>query len=518
VLVDFHIHPLNQSTLRAYGLAVVVTTAAVVLTRWAWPFFAATPYAPVFGAVAVASHWGSGPAGLLAIAIGFAGAFLAFPTTGPSPWHWQTSLGFLLIGFIGSRLIAGRKRAVAALRKSEAELRASLDQVHASEERLRQAHKMEAVGQLAAGVAHNFNNLLTITMGYTDVLKDPTCDDALERSAIHEIRKATERGAALTRQLLAFSRKHDAKIARVDVAAAMRQLQRMLASLVREDTALTFALPAKPATVMVDPHDFEQIALNLVMNARDALPSGGEIHVEIARDTIAAGDRRFEGAAPGDYVCLRVRDNGAGMTAEVRSHLFEPFFTTKEVGEGTGLGLAFVEGIARHAGGFTDVKTAPGEGTTMSVYFPAASPASLPPREPGADAAPSVSVRPASILLVEDEDGVRVMTAHILRRAGYRVLSAASPREAIALFASYADDVDLLLTDVVMPEMHGPALAEQLLARRPDLPVLFVSGYSDMMPSRPASAARVAFLPKPFASGDLVSSVAALLIPAPDAT
>jgi PAS domain S-box-containing protein len=604
---------------------VLATAAAAALTRLTWPLFAAAPFAPLFAAVAATTHWGSGPAGLLAVLLAVAGASLAFPTAGPVPWDPRTLIVFIPVALIGNRLIAGRDRAVAALRASEAQLRASwehatlgaalLDRfgrvvrinpalerllghtgsaasgtlfsafchpdeaaaagqrfadliagadpfyqreqrfqrqdgtrlwgrvtvsvireaggaptgalavvedvtaqrqaeidLRAAEDRLRRAQKMEAVGQLVAGVAHNFNNLMTVTMGYTDILLDGDRDEDQDETAIQEIRKATERGAALTRQLLAFGRKHDARPARIDLNRTVAGLSEMLTRVIREDIELTVDVTSEVAAVIIDPHDLEQAIVNLVINARDALPAGGTIHIDVARIPIDATNRPADQAvAPGEYVRLRVRDNGIGMTPEVQSHLFEPFFTTKEVGEGTGLGLAFVHGIVRHEGGFVTVETAPAKGTTMSVYLP-------PARDAETQAARKTSVvstgdRPAAatILLVEDEAAVRNMTEKMLSRAGYRVLSAATPSQACALFDEHADDIDLLLTDVVMPEMRGPALAERLVARRPDLRVLFVSGYSDAMLPSASATGKVNFLAKPFATSRLITTVAEVL-------
>jgi PAS domain S-box-containing protein len=599
--------------------------AAVALTRFTWPFFSGAPFAPLFGAVAATTHWGSLPAGLVAILLAAIGASLAFPTTGAVPWDSITLIGFVPVALLGSLVIAGMNRTAAALRASEAQLRATwehatigaalLDRLgrverinpalerllgypgtaavglsfsafshpdeaaaerqrfaeliggpdafyqheqryrrqdgsllqgrvtvsairgidavptgalavledvtaqrqaeadlRASEERLRRAQKMEAVGQLVAGVAHNFNNLLTVTMGYTDILLERPRDEDLNQTAIQEIRKATDRGAALTRQLLAFGRKHDPRLARIDLNRTIAGLREMLTRVIREDTQLTIDVEGGPVAVIIDPYDLEQVIFNLVINARDALPAGGTIHIDLARETVDATSRLLDQAvAPGEYVRLRVRDNGIGMTPDVQSHLFEPFFTTKEVGEGTGLGLAFVHGIARHGGGFVTVETAPAKGTAVSVYFPPAPEAGIHAvAEP-----PIISTRDgppvATILLVEDERAVRDMTTQLLSRAGYRVLPAATPGQAIALFEQHAADIDLLLTDVVMPEMHGPALAERLAATRPDLRVLFVSGYSDAMPASATATGRVAFLAKPFAASRLVTTIAELL-------
>jgi two-component system cell cycle sensor histidine kinase/response regulator CckA len=345
---------------------VLTTLTAIVVTRFTWPVFAGAPFAPLFAAVAATTHWGSGSAGLVAVALGTLGAELAFPTTGQVPWSPYTLFGFVPVALIGNRLIAGRNRAVAALRASEAQLRATWQQTM-------RAHKMEAVGQLVAGVAHNFNNLLTVTMGYTDILQEQHQHAGLDQTAVQEIRRATERGAALTRQLLAFGRKHDVRLARIDLDRTIEGLREMLTRMIREDIELTIHVERGPLAVLIDPLDLEQVIVNLVINARDALPAGGTIHVDVGRERIDAANTSLDPSmAPGEYVRLRVRDNGIGMAPDVQSRVFEPFFTTKEVGEGTGLGLAFVHGIARHAGGFAAIETAPSKGTTVSVYLPPA--------------------------------------------------------------------------------------------------------------------------------------------------
>jgi signal transduction histidine kinase len=368
---------------RPYVLAVLTTAVTIAVTRLTWPFFSGAPFAPLFAAVAATTHWGSGSAGLLAVLLGVIGAPLAFPTTGPVPWNSYTLIGFVPVALIGTRIIAGRNQAVAALRASEAQLRASEGELRAawelakaSEERVRRAQKLEAIGQVVAGVAHNFNNLMTVTMGYADVLLEQARSEE-EREAVLEIRKATDRGAALTRQLLAFGRMHDAKPARVDLNRAVAGLRGMLTRVLRDDIQLTIQVESGAASVIIDPDDLEQAVRHLVINARDALPSGGSIHVDIAREAVGVTTPADPAVPPGDYVRLRVRDNGVGMTPAVQSHLFEPFFTTKEVGEGTGLGLAFVHGVARHGGGFVTIESAPDKGTTVSLYLPPAPPHDL---------------------------------------------------------------------------------------------------------------------------------------------
>jgi CheY-like chemotaxis protein len=333
-------------------------------------------------------------------------------------------------------------------------------------------------------------------------------------SDLAEIRKATIRGATLTRQLLAFGRKHEAAVARVDLNRTVVDLREMLARVTREDILLTVDALSAPAAILIDPNDLEQVILNLVINARDALPMGGTIHVDVARTSIDETSRPAAVSVElGEYVRLSVRDNGIGMTAEVQSHLFEPFFTTKEVGQGTGLGLAFVHGIVRQSRGFVTIDTAPAKGTTVHVYFPPAPAGVLDGAVTPAAAATDSGGPGRTILLVEDEEAVRNMTARLLDRAGYRVLEAAAPGEACMLFERHASEIDLLLTDVVMPEMHGPALAQRLVGQRPDLRVLFVSGHSDAMPAGAMTPGKTAFLAKPFPATDLVTTVAALLGP-----
>ena len=315
--------------IRPYALAILAAAAALALTRLTWPVFAPTPYAPLFAAVAIATHWGHGRAGLLAIALGAAGAATILPAaSAATAWRPYPIVGFAVVALIGNRLIAGRNKANAALQASETELRATVAHLRESEEALRRAQKMEAVGQLAAGVAHNFNNLLTVTMGYAEVLEDAGADDETRATAIREIRRATDRGATLARQMLAFGRRHDPQVAAVNVDSAISGLGGMLDRVIREDITLSIQGGAHRA-VLIDPHDFEQVLFNLVINARDALPGGGAIAIETSLETIAADDRRRDPSAqPGEYVAVRVRDNGVGMSPDVQAHLFEPFFTS----------------------------------------------------------------------------------------------------------------------------------------------------------------------------------------------
>jgi PAS domain S-box-containing protein len=378
------------------------------------------------------------------------------------------------------------------------------------EERLMHSEKIESVGRLAGGIAHDFNNLLTAILGYTELLLAHHGPDDPDRNDLEEIQRAGRRAAGLTQQLLAFSRKQVLVPKEVDLNETVTALQGMLRRLIREDVAFVCQVASRPAFVRVDPTQIEQVILNLVLNARDALPpNGGEIRLEISH--VAAWELEGAADAPvaGEFVRLRVIDNGVGIPADVRAHLFEPFFTTKEVGKGTGLGLASVYGIVRQSNGSISVESEPGAGTVFTMHFqavaePAAAdePASMPAEQP-------VRGR-ETILLVEDEDAVRVIVSAVLRRQGYQVLEASTPRGACDVFEQHAEEIDLLLTDVVMPEMNGPTLAQRLIAKRPELRVLFISGYADMA-SLDSENPNVGFLSKPFQASALALRVREML-------
>ncbi|HZR25457.1 MAG TPA: ATP-binding protein [Vicinamibacterales bacterium] len=366
-------------------------------------------------------------------------------------------------------------------------------------ERLMQAEKLETVGRLAGGIAHDFNNLLTAILGYAELL---ISNDALadrERRDLEEIQKAGQRAASLTQQLLAFSRKQVLIPKDVDLNATVSNLRSMLTRVIREDIALTCALAPQPAIVRVDPAQIEQALLNLVLNARDALPTGGHISIDV--------DHLLRDGS--ELVRVRITDDGVGMTADARAHLFEPFFTTKDVGKGTGLGLASVHGIVTQSNGFIDVTSEPGHGTAFSLYFPAVRRADMPT---ATDArTPAVEDAEATILLVEDEDAVRSIITTALRRCGYRVLEAATPGRACEIFEELGDEIDLLVSDVVMPDMHGPALAQRLVGVRPNLRILFISGYADALGPLDGISSNVGFLAKPFQASALIDRVREML-------
>jgi PAS domain S-box-containing protein len=370
------------------------------------------------------------------------------------------------------------------------------------EEQLRQAQKMEAVGRLAGGIAHDFNNLLGVILGYSDLLlrKD---SDSPAAAKVEQIRKAGERAAGLTRQLLAFSRKQLLDLRVVDLNAILADTASILRRLIGEDVALEIHPAPELGRVRADLSQMEQVLMNLAVNARDAMPMGGRLTLRTANvDLDAAAVSALPGIAAGRYVTLTVSDTGVGMTGDVMSHLFEPFFTTKEPGKGTGLGLATVYGIVKQSGGCIYADSSEGVGTSFVIYLPqvpAAPEASLAGRPPAEPAAGSETV-----LLVEDEASLRTLTSEILQASGYQVLEASSGPVALALAHAAELPVDVLLTDVVMPGMSGPELAERLRTIRPGIPVLYMSGYTDDALGRHGVLAPgILLLQKPFTAAKL---------------
>ncbi len=379
------------------------------------------------------------------------------------------------------------------------------------EEQLRQSQKMEGIGQLAGGIAHDFNNLLTTILGYSDMaLSQLPAHDPI-REDILEIQKAGQRASNLTRQLLAFSRKQVFEPRVLDLNGLIAESSRMLARLIGEHIRFVTELDPGLASVRADPGQIEQVIVNLVVNARDAMPDGGTLTVRTANaDVVASNARDHSGVAPGRYVVIAVRDTGVGIDPDTQKHIFEPFFTTKEKPQGTGLGLATVYGIVSQSGGHIFVASEPGRGSTFAIYLPRV-------REHAAatGAAPvPVAVRRGSetILLVEDEDAVRGLTLRCLRSSGYTVLQASSAEEALEVAASHSGRLDLLLTDVIMPGASGPELARRLLEKRPATLVLYVSGYTDAsMASQGALDDGAFFLQKPFTPESLARKVREVL-------
>jgi two-component system cell cycle sensor histidine kinase/response regulator CckA len=346
------------------------------------------------------------------------------------------------------------------------------------ERQLRMAQKMEAIGRLSGGIAHDFNNLLGVIIGYAGVLKkvlgenDSRCEHALE------IEKAGQRAASLTKQLLAFSRQQVLSPEILDLNALVSDLQRMLPRLLGEDIDISLELASDLRRVKADHTQIEQVILNLAINARDAMPSGGQLRIETANvDMDEAYTWDHPGSKAGNYVRLAVTDTGTGMDAGTLAHIFEPFFTTKELGKGTGLGLATVYGIVKQSNGYIWVDSAPGKGSAFQVYLPQHLGA---PAAEGLQAEPNQKIRGSErILLVEDSEPLRKLGQRLLENGGFRVLSAGSGEEALDLAGQHAEDFDLLLTDVIMPGINGRTLAERLLSRHPGMKVLYMSGYTD---------------------------------------
>ena len=384
---------------------------------------------------------------------------------------------------------------------------ADVTEVRQLENQYRQAQKMEAVGRLAGGIAHDFNNVLTAIAGYCDLLLEDLSSDDPHRGDIREIRKAADRAAALTRQLLAFSRRQVLSPQLVELNELVADMRSMLERLLGEDVTLDVVAGAELGTVHADPGQLEQVLMNLAVNARDAMPEGGRLTIATADIQLDASYAELHLAAePGPYVMLAVSDTGTGMDEHTKAHLFEPFFTTKEAGKGTGLGLATVYGIVKQSGGYIWVYSEPGQGTTFKVYLPrmvgARGPEELPPAEQARHQGTE------TILLVEDEATVRTIVREALERLGYTVLEAASGEAAIQIGERHPGPIHLLLTDVVMPGQSGSHVAAQLRRARPELRVLFMSGYPSVaMTARSTQEPGVTYLQKPFGPDTLARTV-----------
>ncbi len=389
--------------------------------------------------------------------------------------------------------VSERKQAERALRTSEAQLR--------------QAQKMEAIGRLAGGVAHDFNNLLTSILGHTGIMLDDLPTEHELRGDLSEVRHAAERAADLTSQLLAFSRKQLIEPKVLDLNAIIERITGMLRRLIGAPVELVTSLEPTLGRVLADPGQLEQVLVNLVVNARDAMPEGGRLRIETANAVLdEAFTRQHVGAVAGPHVMLAVIDEGVGIDPAIQPHIFEPFFTTKDKSKGTGLGLATVYGIVKQSGGYISVESEPAHGTAMRVYLPLAMVMPLP--EPSDAAADRPAAGDETILLVEDEDSVRGLTRRILAKAGYTVLVARDADEALRVSTQYDAPIDLLLTDVIMAGMSGPRLAETLLGLRKELRVLFMSGYNeDTIVREGVLRHGVAYLQKPFTPSALARRV-----------
>ncbi len=345
-------------------------------------------------------------------------------------------------------------------------------------EQLRQSQKMEAVGRLAGGVAHDFNNLLTIIMGYCDLLLRESLIDANQRGKIEEIKKAGERAAILTRQLLAFSRKQVLAPRVLDLNTVVENLRKMIERLIGEDVEFSTIPHAHLNLVKADPGQVEQIIMNLVVNARDAMPSGGKLTIETANiEFDESHGHSHPPGVTGHYVMIAVSDTGTGMDRETQKHIFEPFFTTKEPGKGTGLGLATVYGIVKQSEGFMRVCSEVGVGSTFKIYFPCVLEGQQPPLTNRLE--PDELIGTETVLVAEDEDSLRLLIRETLERYGYNVLEAANAEKVFSLSSQYLGPIHLLVTDVVMPQMSGCEVAARVALARPGVRVLYISGYSD---------------------------------------
>ena len=376
------------------------------------------------------------------------------------------------------------------------------------EAQLRQAQKLETVGQLAGGIAHDFNNILAVILANTEMLRSALPSDRPDLSdSLDKIRAAASGGASMVRGLLTFSRRADLTVKTLDLREVVASLGQMVRALLPDDVEMRIVVPPEPCLVRGDAGALHQLLLNLVTNSRDAMPSGGNLVIGTGHVHYAPGSRlRPRELTPGDYVTISVSDTGVGMDAETRDHIFEPFYTTKP-GKGTGLGLATTYGIIKQSEGSVIVESEPQHGATFRIYFPTVMREALPIREakPG-EPVSADGRRSGRILLVEDEEGLRGIARRVLARAGFDVTAASGPDEATLPFEAMTEPIDLLVTDVVMPEMRGPELAARLRDRQPGLKVLLVSGYAEEIAvvGRDAS---VPFLAKPFSVESLLKAV-----------
>jgi two-component system, cell cycle sensor histidine kinase and response regulator CckA len=397
------------------------------------------------------------------------------------------------------RYAVDRKQAENALRESEAQLR--------------QAQKMESIGQLAGGIAHDFNNLLTVINSYSDMLLgDMGFDNSFSRSGLEQIKEAGHRAASLTRQLLAFSRRQVLEPKVLDLNETVSNMAKLLRRLIGEDIALVLCPHPRLGRIKADPGQVEQIIMNLAVNARDAMPGGGQLTIETMNvEPDGSSAPTHPAGRPGSSVLLAVSDTGCGMNADTLARIFEPFFTTKEPGKGTGLGLATVDGIVKQSGGSIRVSSDPGKGTTFNIYFPRVEgeaegiiPAST----------PDEALRGSeTILLVEDDEMVRALAQAILERYGYTVLATRNVTDALRIAQEDNRTLHLLLTDTIMPGMNGPVLADRVLSLRPAIKVLYMSGYTDkaFTPTNTWEPG-TAFLQKPFTPQMLAHKVREMLV------
>ncbi|MGC8832871.1 MAG: ATP-binding protein, partial [Armatimonadota bacterium] len=378
------------------------------------------------------------------------------------------------------------------------------------QQQLEQAQKMEAIGRLAGGVAHDFNNILTAIGGFADILASKLDRGNPHRKYVEHIQNSVDKASALTKQLLAFSRKQVVEPKPLRINDVIAEIEPMLRSIIGEDIMLTTIL--KEAVVTVDPSQIEQVIMNLVVNSRDAMPQGGHLTIETAKVWLdEAYCQRHHDTTPGEYAMLAVTDTGCGISPDVLPHIFEPFFTTKEKGKGTGLGLSTVYGIVKQNGGSVWVYSEVGKGTTVKVYLPLAKTAPI-AKQKQVEPVPVEVTGSETILLVEDEQTVRLLAHEILTDRGYTVLEAPNGEEAIQISESYEGEIDILVTDVIMPGMSGKEVAEHILRRRPKLKVLYMSGYTDnSIVHHGVLDSGVAYIQKPFTPDGLARKIREVL-------
>ena len=379
----------------------------------------------------------------------------------------------------------------------------------ALEEQFLQAQKMEAVGRLAGGVAHDFNNVLTVIRGYTEFIISQSGATDARRGDAEEIRRAAERASLLTQQLLAFSRKQARHPQFLDVNRIVRQTERLLVRLIGEDISLILRIAKEQCPVFADAAQLQQILMNLAINARDAMPRGGTLIIETAQEIVTSGPGARACGATGKHIRISVTDSGEGIPADRQPHVFEPFFTTKEASKGSGLGLSTVYGIVKQSGGFIRLRSEVNRGTTFDIFLPCATDSPIP--DPIQE--PIGSLRGTeTILLAEDDAGVRRLAERALQGNGYNVMPASSGREALQIATTYTDRIHAIVTDVVMPGMSGPTLVARIEVTRPDIRVLYISGYADdTMQVHGVFEDGMRFLRKPFTPDELARTVREVL-------
>jgi two-component system, cell cycle sensor histidine kinase and response regulator CckA len=398
-----------------------------------------------------------------------------------------------------------------ALSEANRALQAEAEERRRLEAELRQAQKLEAIGHLAGGVAHDFNNILMVIQGYSDMLLADAPDSGTTRNDLREIQEAARRGSDLTRQLLAFGRKQVLTIRPLDLNAVLADTSHMLTRLIGESVRLELRAATEACPIEADRVQLEQVLINLAVNGRDAMSGRGTLSVALDPVTIDDGGHEVP---PGRYIRLVVRDTGCGMDEATRQRIFEPFFTTKAAGEGSGLGLSTVYGVVKQLGGHIQVESAPLQGTTFTIHFPATAKPVATRRE--AAATQVASGRAETVLLVEDDRAVRAVVDSVLRRHGYAVLQAGGPKEALAAARQYAGTIDLVLSDVIMPEMSGPEMVTLLAERHPETRAVYLSGYSaDTLLREGVLEPRSRLVQKPVTPRDLLQAVRGALATGP---